>query len=223
MFCYFARIYEKYQLPVYPVVVFSFDRPRQPQPAEHRVGFPDLEVLEFRYRVIQLNQLDWRDFVKSENAVASALMAKMNIATKDRPRVKVECMRMLATLKLDPAKLRLIWGFVERYLDLTASEMREFEAGIKELPSQESEAIMELTVSWIEQGRQEGLQEGRQEVLEQMSILVTHLIEQRIGELDATTLERIRMLSADQVRRLGEAVYDLNSTSDLHDWLINNT
>jgi hypothetical protein len=120
MFCYFARIYEKYQLPVYPVVVFSYDKPRQPQPSEHRVGFPDLEVLEFRYRVIQLNQLDWRDFVKSENAVASALMAKMNVATKDRPRVKVECMRMLATLKLDPAKLRLIWGFVERYLDLTA-------------------------------------------------------------------------------------------------------
>jgi len=82
---------------------------------------------------------------------------------------------------------------------------------------------MELTVSWIEQGRQEGLQEGRQEVLEQMSILVTHLIEQRIGELDATTQKRIRMLSTDQVRRLGEAVYDLNSTSDLDDWLIKNT
>ena len=90
-------------------------------------------------------------------------MAKMNIDPKDRPRVRVECMRMLATLKLNPAKLRLIWGFVERYLKLTASEMREYEAGVNALPANESEAVMELTISWIEQGRQEGFQKGLQE------------------------------------------------------------
>jgi len=35
-------------------------------------------------------------------------MAKMNIAPKDRPRVKSECLRLLATLQLDPAWIMLL-------------------------------------------------------------------------------------------------------------------
>ena len=52
-------------------------RSLQPEPDEYRVGFPDLEVLRFRYRVIQLSRLNWRDFVRRSNPVAGALMARM--------------------------------------------------------------------------------------------------------------------------------------------------
>jgi len=37
MFRYFARLYEKYALPVYPVALFSYDAPSTPQPNFHRV------------------------------------------------------------------------------------------------------------------------------------------------------------------------------------------
>lgn len=37
-------------------------------------------------------------------------MAKMNIAPSDRPRVKSECLRLLATLRLAPARMQLISG-----------------------------------------------------------------------------------------------------------------
>jgi len=95
MFRYFTRLYEKYALPVYPIVLFSYDTPVREQPNAHRVGFPDLMVLDFSYRVVQLNRLNWRDFVRQPNPVASALMAKMGIAAADRPRVKLECLRLL--------------------------------------------------------------------------------------------------------------------------------
>ncbi len=101
MFRYFARLYEKFALPVYPVVLFSYDAPRRPEPTSHRIEFPDKVVLQFNYSVIQLNRRNWRDFVRHQNPVASALMAKMNIAPEDRPRVKFECLRLLATLRLD--------------------------------------------------------------------------------------------------------------------------
>ena len=52
------------------------------------INFPDFKVLEFNYQVIQLNRLNWRDFLDKPNPVASALMAKMDIAPKDRPKVK---------------------------------------------------------------------------------------------------------------------------------------
>ncbi len=83
---------------------------------------PDLDVLTFNFQSIQLNQLDWRDFLQRRNPVAAALMAK-----KDRPKVKVECLRLLATLQLDPARTFLISGFVDTYLRLNQSEEQVFQ------------------------------------------------------------------------------------------------
>src|SRR5580704_13718856 len=64
LFRYFSRLHDKYELPVYPIVVFSFDSPRKLQADVYRVEFPNKVVMEFRYDVIQLNRLNWRDFVK---------------------------------------------------------------------------------------------------------------------------------------------------------------
>jgi hypothetical protein len=113
MFRYFARLSEKFALPVYPIAIFSYDSPRTLQPNTYQVAFPDKLVLEFNYAVIQLNQLNWRDFLRQQNPVASALMAKMNIVVEDRPKVKFECLRLLATLRLDPARMQLISGFIQ--------------------------------------------------------------------------------------------------------------
>ena len=41
IFKYFARLYEKYDLPIYPVVIFSFDEPKRAEPTEHQVMFSD--------------------------------------------------------------------------------------------------------------------------------------------------------------------------------------
>ncbi|MEH1957297.1 hypothetical protein [Nostoc sp.] len=44
--------------------------------------------------------VDCRDiFLTQLNPVAAALMSKMNIPTDERPQVKAECLRLLATLK----------------------------------------------------------------------------------------------------------------------------
>ncbi len=40
MFRYFARLTEKYDLPVYPVVIFSYDAPLRPEPSRFEVTFP---------------------------------------------------------------------------------------------------------------------------------------------------------------------------------------
>ena len=45
MFHYFARLHGKFSLPVYPIVIFSYDRPLKPAPQEYCVNFPDLLVL----------------------------------------------------------------------------------------------------------------------------------------------------------------------------------
>jgi hypothetical protein len=62
--------------------------------------------------------------------VAAALMSKMKIAKQGRPKVKAECLRLMVTLKLDPAKTRLISKFVDSYLRLDAKEEQKFQPAV---------------------------------------------------------------------------------------------
>ena len=112
LFRYFCTLFLRYNRPVYPIVVFSYDKPKRLDKSSFVIDFPDKQVLNFDYEIVQLNSLDWRNFINQKNPVAAALMAKMDINVEDRPKVKAECLRLLVTLELDPAKMELISGFV---------------------------------------------------------------------------------------------------------------
>jgi predicted transposase YdaD len=163
MFHYFARLHEKFRLPVYPIALFTFDEPLQEQDNRYVVSFPDREVLDFSFVSIQLNRLNWRDFLKRENPVASALMAKMRIEPSERPQVKKECLRLLATLKLDRDKMELISGFIDTYLQLNEEEEEQFQQLLLSMDSEEKECMMQIVTSWQEKGREQGRLEGKQE------------------------------------------------------------
>ncbi len=234
MFSYFARLHQKYQLPIYPIVLFSHDAPQRPEPHRYQIAFPGKTVLQFDYEVIQLNRLSWRNYVSTPNPVASALMAKMKIAPQDRPKVRNECLRLLATLKLDPARSRLIGGFIETYLQLSAAEMKQYEREFAKLAPEEQEATMELMNSWerkgreagfqealelidssVKKGRQEGKQEGKEE-------LVVHQIRHRFGTVAGPVVERLERLSSEQIDALAVALLDFKTPADLEVWLSRN-
>ncbi|QKQ73292.1 Rpn family recombination-promoting nuclease/putative transposase [Nostoc sp. TCL240-02] len=190
MFKYFARLHEKYDLPIYPVVIFSFDEPKRAEPQNYSVTFSDLKVLEFQFVAIQLNRLNWRDFLTQPNPVAAALMSKMNIPTDERPQVKAECLRLLATLKLDPARMQLISGFVDTYLRLDDTEKQVFQAAISTMGLDEQEEIMEIVTSW----QQEGAQKTREEIA--LNLLKRGMIVQEISQVTGLSLEQVQQLQA---------------------------
>ncbi|MEP0854130.1 hypothetical protein NC991_27730 [Funiculus sociatus GB1-A4] len=55
MFRYFSRLSEKFNVLVYPVVVFSHTTPKTPEPNVYLATFPNKVVLQFNYDAIQLN------------------------------------------------------------------------------------------------------------------------------------------------------------------------
>ena len=116
MFRYYAQLDQKYDLPIYPVVVYSHNRPTHEGTNYYEVTISGRFVLRFQYAVIQLNRLHWSDFVHKENPVAAALMAKMHMSKDERPKVRLECYRLLTRLKLDPARSQIIGGFIDSYL-----------------------------------------------------------------------------------------------------------
>src|SRR5947207_6294214 len=102
LFLYAAWLMQRYGLPVYPILLTSYDRPSKPEPSSYHMEVGGFRVLEFRFRVVQLNRLNWRAYARTKNPAAAALMAKMRIATNDRVKVKLQILRLIATLRLEP-------------------------------------------------------------------------------------------------------------------------
>ena len=211
MFRYFARLDEKLDLPIYPIVIFSYDSPKTVAVNNYQINFPDFEVLKFNYQVVQLNQLNWRDFLNRPNPVASALMSKMSIVPEDRPKVKAQCLRLLVTLKLNPAKMQLISGFIDTYLRLNKIEEEKFQAEIGTLIKEEKEEVMQIVTSWMEEGIETGIERG----IEREKNLILRLINKKFGEIDRELETEIRSLNIEVIEALGEAIFDLNTVENL--------
>ncbi len=208
MFYYFAVQTYKHDLPVYPIAIFSWDNPRMPESGQYLVEFPDRRVLEFNCVVIQLNRLDWRDFLKRDNPAASALMAKMGVKPEDRPKVRAACLGMIVRLKLPEKKRRPIMRFIDAYLPLSAEQKEEFKQEIKEFRPKERKAAMEYITSW----EREGIVKGKLEAA--ISILT-----RQIGQISDASIKRIKRLSSEKVDALLGALLDLKSKADLDRWL----
>jgi len=236
MFQYFSRLDGKFCLPVLPVAVFSFDRPLRPEPDRYIVDVADFCVVNFAFRAIQLNCLSWRDYLKKPNPVASALMTKMRIAPEDRPRVKLECLRMLATLKLDKARAELIGAFMMNYLKLTTAENAVYNKMLSAVEPKQRKVVMQLTNEWIEKGRQvgrkegleagrkegrlkgreEGRQEGREEARRETILLLLH---ERVGGMPPKLANQLNRLDDVGMTSLGKALFDFTNLADVERWL----
>jgi hypothetical protein len=214
LFRYFCSLFLRYNRPIYPIVVFSYDSPQRLDKSDFAIDFPDKQVLHFDYSIVQLNRLNWRDFLQQKNPVAAALMAKMKIDPKDRPTVKAQCLRLLVTLKLDPAKMLLISGFVDTYLRLNSKEEAIFQSELGTMETREKEKIMQITTSWKEEGRLEGQKEGQ-------SNTILRLLNRKLGNLPEEIATRIKSLEPEQLDTLTEDLLDFETFEDLNRWLSN--
>ncbi|MDJ0618018.1 MAG: DUF4351 domain-containing protein [Calothrix sp. MO_192.B10] len=214
MFTYFARLHEKYALPIYPIVIYSHDNPKTPEPSSYRLELAKKIILEFNYDTIQLNQLHWQDFVNQHNPVASALMAKMQMNIIERPQVKLASLQLLTTLGLNPAQVQLISGFIDTYLQLNSQEEVVFQEQIATIKPKEQEKVMEIVTSWMRKGLEQGEKQGELKLLMRQ-------INRRLGEITPQLKGRIENLSTPELENLGEALLDFSSVADLEAWFEN--
>ena len=228
MFHYFARLDAKYLLPIFPIVIFSYDEPKRPEKNQYTVNFPNRKILEFNYVAIQLNNLKWRNFLNQPNPVAAALMAKMDFAPEERVRVKLECLRMLVTLQLNPAKMELISGFIDTYLRLNTTEEQQLETELKQANLVEEKQIMEIVTSWMEKGIEQGIKQGIEQGIKQgieqgieqgEQKIIKKQIKRRFNNITPSLENRINELSIEQIESLADAIFDFQSVDNLINWL----
>ncbi|MEH1934274.1 MAG: DUF4351 domain-containing protein [Nostoc sp.] len=81
----------------------------------------------------------------------------------------------------------------------------------QELEEDDRELIMRLEPLY-QRDREQAVQSGEQR-------LVLRLLNRRIGEINASLIEKIKGLSIEQLENLGEALLDFSSVADLETWL----
>lgn len=198
-------------LPIYPIVIYSHDSPQTPEPNCYRIDFPNKKILEFNYEVVQLNQLQWQAFVNQRNPLASALMSKMRMDVQERSIVKLISLQLLASLRLNPAQMQLISGFIDTYLKLNPEEKKRFEAELATIEPRQQEDVMQIVTSWMEEGIERGKKQGE-------LALLNRLLNRRFGSLSPQLQERIDNLPIAQLEELGEALLDFTTIDDLSAW-----
>lgn len=132
----------------------------------------------------------------------------MKIEPQDRAKVKAECLRLMVSLKLNPAKIQLISRFVDSYLRLSSQEETIFQSELSKMRLEEKEQIMQITTSWEEKGR-----------LEEKLAIALRQLNRKLGSLSEKTIERIKSLESNQLDCLTEDLLDMKSFDDLDRWL----
>ena len=156
MYHYFSLLYNKYRKPIIPIAVFSYDENWEEN--QYKMEFPFFHVLTFNFLTLHLRKRNWRDYITSDNPAAAALLSKMGYSEKERIQVKMEFLKMMARMEIDPAKQRLIYGFFETYLKLNDEEEEKLMEEVKKMD--DAEKILELPISYEERGVRKGIKKG---------------------------------------------------------------
>ncbi|WP_254846861.1 Rpn family recombination-promoting nuclease/putative transposase [Oceanobacillus sojae] len=162
MFLYFSYLYAKHRKPIQPIAVLSYNR-KKDEPTQFKIDSPTQEVLQFNFLQLHLKKKNWRENIQSDNPAVAALLSQMGYEEHERVQVKIEFLRMITRMKINPAKMEFLYGFFETYLKLNKEEEAQMMEEIENLPEEEKEMVLHLPNSYFEKGLEEGKQEGKQE------------------------------------------------------------
>ncbi|RAU93479.1 transposase [Paenibacillus sp. YN15] len=159
MFLYASRLYEKYRLPVLPVAVISH-RKKLDEPDFFGWSLPFLQVMQFKYFRVQLRKYNWRDFIQSDNPVAAALLSSMGYNKSEKIQIKLEFVRMMTRMELDPARMELLTVFFDSYLILKKEEELLVQEELERIFGDEGGPAMRWETNRMRLAREEGEEEG---------------------------------------------------------------
>jgi predicted transposase YdaD len=202
MLDYFVRLVRKYKLPVTQVVIFL-------QETNNEIAFTEEyqnEMTNHRYQVIRMWEQDSELFLNNP-----ALLPLAPLTKTDSPK------GLLSQVALSFAKIS------DKETKQNIATYTEILAGLrfkKDLIHQLlREDIMQESVIYqdiLHKGELRGEQKGEQK---EAFLFLNRLLNRRFGEVDSSIIERLRVLSKEELETLGESLFDLPHLTDLETWL----
>jgi predicted transposase YdaD len=202
MLDYSVRLKRQYKCPVVQVVIFL-------QETNDEIAFTEEYVDDttiHRYRAVRMWEQDSSLFLGN-----SALLPLAPLCRTDSPR------DLLSQVAEEVAKIsdRETRQNTAAYIEILAG--LRFEKGlIRQLLSED---IMQESVIY-----QDILQKGQEQGEKKEAFrFLNRQLNRRFGEIDSSIIERIRVLSTEQLEALGEEFLSFSNISDLVAWLEQNT
>jgi len=207
MRAYPALAEEKYELPVYPVLINILPHVRNPQiPSCYESSFQGIRAYQ-DYRVINLWEVEV-EMVFAQN-LRSLLPFVPILKGGGEQQVVQQALQELRADE-DLSELEPLLSFFASFvleLPLVQEIMRWDMAVLRESP-------------WYQQILQEGIQQGIQQGEKEGEVkLVLRQLNRRFGTLDQTLEQQIRGLSLKQLERLAEQLLEFSTVEELETWL----
>ena len=198
MLDYYVRLTRKYQVPVTQVVIFLQETTNEIAFTEEYVS----EVTTHRYRVIRMWEQDSAIFLSNLALLPLAPLTRTDSAQALLSQVAEEIAKIpdMETRQNTAAYTEILAGL-------------KFEKDfIRQLFQEE---IMQESVIY-----QDILHQGEQKEALKYTL---RLVNRRFGEIDSLIIERLQVLSTEQLEGLGEEFLDFSNVADLVAWLEQNT
>jgi predicted transposase/invertase (TIGR01784 family) len=216
MFQYYCQLYLRHRTPIVPVAIFTDEAVwRKPIPDGFEIGLEGERYVQFRFHLLKLKHLNYRQFLKSENPLAYALMAKMNFDRRERVRLKADFLRLILGARVNPARKSILLQFVETYVPLDRREETEFNEQVQE--ESQLQEVRSMITTYEKRGIRIGIRKGRREGLlqaRQRDLIL--LLEKKFDKVDQSVRDKIlRMRSSDKLESLLLAVLDATEIEEL--------
>ncbi|MEH2145521.1 DUF4351 domain-containing protein [Nostoc sp.] len=195
---YYVRLTRTYQVPVTQVVIFLQETSNEIAFTEEYVS----EVTTHRYRVIRMWEQDSALFLSNLALLPLAPLTRTDSAQALLSQVAEEIAKIpdIETRQNTAAYTEILAG-LKFEKDFIRQLLRE--------------DIMRESVIY-----QDILHQGEQK---EAFRFLNRQLNRRFGEIDSSIVERIRVLSTEQLEQLGEEFLDFSNISDLVTWLEQNT
>ena len=207
MFGYYAMLWLRYQLPIFPIVVYLRGGKRGLTTEEYRTALFGREILRFRYMAIEMAPLDAEVYREGGGPVGAALSALMDHPKAADPvELRFSMVKQVAESELAALPKFLLVHIIAVYFELTAEEMQRY---WRLVSRKEYRKVQEVELTWadklIEQGRQEGAEKGREEgheegrrvgLIEGKRGTLLRLLTAKFGPLPEATSSRVQALES---------------------------
>jgi hypothetical protein len=208
MFQYYEQLRRRHGQPVLPIVLYL------------RVGLDGIgtdvyeeyiweqRVLSFEYLYVGLPALDAETYLQGDNWLGLALSALMRASPERKAQLAVQGLQRLVKCPESPWRRFLLGDCLVAYSTLEETQQLEL---MNLLAHEEYREARFMTVTWYDQGLQQGLQLG----LEGLRRTILSQLDARFGPLSEAARTRVASWPAERLEELGLALVKANSLQEL--------
>ena len=186
MFEYYALLWSRYKIPIFPIVLYLHGGDAGTSQEEYRVRLFGRDILRFRYESVRLERLNAEEYLRQGGPVGAALAALMDRSSSgDIERLRASMMQQVVTSEFDEARQFLLVNIIETYFELSNAQIERYRQLIAR---KEYRKVQDVDQTWMDkllrEGEEKGVRNGKRETL-------LRLLTQKFGPLPEGATARV--------------------------------